>query len=256
LQPATVTNVTSLNLHIAIAETAKPGAYVLNFKKADGTRAAAVFLVFGPPGTTEDIDSTLNSYLVSIEQQRLAAVAALNAVQLQAQQVADIRNGQLATANRSGKPQVDTKSGPDIQGRVSSISAGVSTAQIQAKWAAQAAKTDFTNRFNAAVTALKARNASGAPDSEFRATVASAFSDVNSTFTKTIAGFVDALETQEAMLAQTIAQLEPAQKTPIAAATPGGVIPSQIVECANFTAGALTRLGWSLKDEERSCALI
>ena len=247
LQPASGTNLTSLGINITVAANAKPGAYVITFKKPGGSQSSSIFVVQGPPGTMDDIDSMLNSYLESIEEERHAALAALTAVQLQVQQTADIANGQLATANASAKPPVDlTKAGSDIQNQAGTIQTGVADAQAQANAAADAAKKDFTTRFNAAVTAFKARSTSTKPDDQFRSTVTAAFSDVDGTLEKTVSGLVDTLEQQAATLAEAIAQLEQAEMALIAAATPGGAIPGQSVEQgfgANFVGGALVASG-------------
>jgi hypothetical protein len=255
LKPASDLKGTSLNLHLTVAENTKPGAYVLTFKKPGGAQTAAVFLALGPPGGLDDIDSLLNSYLESIEEERHAALGALNAVQSQLTQAADMATGQLSAANAAAKPPLDlTKTGGSIQDQAAALQTDLASSQTQVNAASDAAKKDFTTRFNSAVTALKARNANGKPDAQFRSSLASAFTDVNSTLTKTVGGMVDSLSEQAATLEAAITALENTEMAAISKATPGGTIAGQAVEqgfVANFDAGTLgsvTPLKWSVCD--------
>jgi hypothetical protein len=246
---------TAVNLHITVAPSASPGAYVLSFKKADGSQSSAIFMVLGPPGSMDDIDSLLTSYLESLDEQQHAALAALQAVQLEVQQAADIATGQLAGANAAAKPPLDlTKTGAEIQNQAGQIQSNLTDTENQANSAGENAKKDFTNRFNSAVVALKGRSSSGKPDDEFRSAIASAFEDVQSTLAKTVGGLLDALQQEAATLEAAITALESAEMLAINNATPGGSIGGQAVEqgfVANFNAGTLGSggpLSWTVCD--------
>ncbi|ABF40347.1 hypothetical protein Acid345_1345 [Candidatus Koribacter versatilis Ellin345] len=251
LKPSTAAN--SVGLHVAVSATTKPGAYIFTFKKTGGSEASTVFLVLGTPGSMDDIDSMLNDYLETIEEERHAALAALNAVQLQLQQSADMANGALTAANTNAKPPLDlTKTSADIQNNASNLQANLADAQSKVNAAFDAAKKDFTNRFNTAVAALKTRNASGKPDDEFRSSVSAAFSDVNATANSAVASLVDALQDQATQLAALIAELEQQEMALIAANTPANTIPAQAVEqayAATFAAGPLASGGGPYKWE-------